>query len=137
MFVEYGVQIVVIRTCRNRGTVKVYSNGFNFCHTFRSRISRVNVGSVRTGLRQPGTQGLLGIQNGGSEKTLANSRPRVHKFANHKARCRFETIKISNIFGDTRPAVCQGLLRTAILRRPWGRGWWKALLKDESLSSGS
>ena len=51
-------------------------------------------------------RGLLGVQKGGSEKTLANSGPRVHKLANCKARCHFETIKISNIFGDTWPVVC-------------------------------
>ena len=47
---------------------------------------------------QPRPQGLLGVQNGDSEKTLANSSSRVHKLANHKAHCHFETIKISNIF---------------------------------------
>ena len=59
-------------------------------------------------------QGLLCVRNGGLEKTLANSRLRDLKLANHKTRCQFETIKISNIVGDTCPIVCQGLLRAAI-----------------------
>ena len=47
----------------------------------------------------PCPQGLLGVQNGGLEKTLAN-RSRDLKLANHKALCRFETIK-SPIFLET------------------------------------
>ena len=35
---------------------------------------------------QPHPQGLLGVQNGRLEKTLANSRLRDLKLANHKAR---------------------------------------------------
>ena len=42
-------------------------------------------------------QGLLGSL----EKALANSRSRDLKLASHKARCRLETVKISNSFGDT------------------------------------
>ena len=50
---------------------------------------------------QPRPQDPLGVQNGGLEKALANSRSRDHNLANHKARCQFETIKISIIFVDT------------------------------------
>ena len=76
---------------------------------------------------QPRPQGLRGVQNGGFGKTLANSRTCDLKLANHKARCQFETIKISNIFGDTWPAVCQGLFRVAILndeKTLWTRLAW-------------
>ena len=66
--------------------------------------------------RQSRSQGLLGVRNGGLEKTLANSRSRDLKLANHKARCRIETTKISNSFWDTWPAVCQG-------SRHFGRRW--------------
>ena len=64
---------------------------------------------------QPRSQGLLSIQKRSSEKTLANSGLHVHKLPNLKARYHFKTIKIPNIFGDTWPPVCQGLLRAAIL----------------------
>ena len=37
-------------------------------------------------------QGLLGVQNGSLEETLASSRSHDLKLANQKARCRFETI---------------------------------------------
>ena len=60
--------------------------------------------------------GLLGVQNGRAEKTLANSRSHDFKLANHKTRCQFQTIKISNIFGDMWPAVPQGLLQVTILK---------------------
>ena len=51
-------------------------------------------------------------------KMVAQRRPwqnTDHVSINHKACCHFERIKISNIFGDTWPADCQGLLRAAIL----------------------
>ena len=51
--------------------------------------------------QQPRPQGLLGVQNGGLEKTVANSTSRFLKLANHEARCQFETIKVPNMFGDT------------------------------------
>ena len=57
--------------------------------------------------RQPRRKGLLWIQNGGLEKTLANSRSRFLKLANHKARCRFETVK-SPIFLETRDLLLPG-----------------------------
>ena len=44
---------------------------------------------------QPSPQGLLGVQNGDVEKTLANSGSGDRKLANHKTSCHFETIKIS------------------------------------------
>ena len=56
---------------------------------------------ARGEMGQPRPRGLLGVQNGGSENTLANSRSRDLILANHKAGCQFKTIKISNIFGDT------------------------------------
>ena len=43
-------------------------------------------------MKQPCPQGLLGVLNGGLERTLANSRSCDHKLANHKARYQFETI---------------------------------------------
>ena len=42
---------------------------------------------------QPRPQGLLGVQNGCSLKTLENSRSRDLKLANHKARCQFKKSK--------------------------------------------
>ena len=42
-------------------------------------------------------------------------RSRDLKLANHKSRCQFETIKISNIFGDTCSTLWRGLLWAAIL----------------------
>ena len=51
----------------------------------------------------------------GEDLTPANSRSGVHKLPSHKARGHFETTKISNIFGDGSPALCQGLLRAAVL----------------------
>ena len=56
----------------------------------------------------PSPQGLLGVQLGCAEKAAADH-------VSHKARCHFETIKTSNIFGDTGAAVSQGLLRAATL----------------------
>ena len=52
---------------------------------------------------QPRPQGLLSIQNGGLEKTLANSRSRDLKLASLKAHCRFEMFnqKLSPIFLET------------------------------------
>ena len=78
-------------------------------------FSRTQISEITSWAVQPRPQGLLGVQNGGSEKALANSRSCVHKLANNKAHCHFETTEISDIFGDTWPAVCQGLLRAAIL----------------------
>ena len=46
-------------------------------------------------IRQTRPQSLLGVQNVSAKKTLAN------KISQSRARRYFETIKISNIFGDT------------------------------------
>ena len=53
------------------------------------------------------------------------SRSCDHELANHKSRCHFETIKISNIFGDTWPAVCRVFSAPPFStpRRARGRGW--------------
>ena len=51
--------------------------------------------------------------------------PGEQQVANHKAHCRFETVKIANIFGYTWLSVCQGLLQAAMktlwtkLNRAW------------------
>ena len=88
-----------------------------------------------TGGNQPCPQSLLGVQNGGAKKTLANNRSRDHKISQSRACHHFETIQISNIFGDKWPAVCQGLLRAHLpswkRRWPWGRGWEATTLLEQ------
>ena len=67
---------------------------------------------------QPRSQALLCVQYdqyGRLKKALTNRTSRDHKLANHKPAAILKTIQIFNIFGDTWPAACQGLLRAAIL----------------------
>lgn len=52
--------------------------------------------------------GLLGIQNGGLKKTLANCRSCDHNISQSlQARHHFETIKISIVLENMCPAICQ------------------------------
>ena len=57
---------------------------------------------------QPRPQGFLGVQSGGLEKTLSNSRSRDLKLTNPNARCQFETTK-SPIFLETRDPLFAGV----------------------------
>ena len=73
--------------------------------------------ATRIATSSPGPSPLSRWRVGAQKKTLANSRSRDLKISQSRARRHFETIKIPNIFGDTWPAVRQGLFRRHFERR--------------------
>ena len=94
-------------------------------------------------LRQPRPQGLLGVLNGGLEKTLVNSRSRVSEnIGNFDFFFKLAAGFVIGLVKVTWSPVCQGPLRGDSVapfwtpRRPWGRGGaWGACPAVRSVTS--